>query len=79
MTELWSTEEIVRWLVSSLAVHERTARRLFSREDAPRPILIAGRKRYKRAEVERWLVNLPSIFGNETITGTKNDPTDQDR
>jgi hypothetical protein len=57
MTELWSTSEIIR----RFGLPERWVRDLLSRDDAPRPILVSGRKRYKRAEVEARLENLPPM------------------
>jgi predicted DNA-binding transcriptional regulator AlpA len=78
MTELWSASEIVRRLSGCFAVRESRVRELLSRDDAPRPILIAGRKRYRRSDVEAWVERLPSIVGNETVTGTKNGPGGQD-
>jgi predicted DNA-binding transcriptional regulator AlpA len=66
VTELWSTSQIAR----RFAVLESRVRELLSRDDAPRPILIAGRKRYKRAEVEAWVERTPSTV----VTKRSGDP-----
>lgn len=62
MTELWSTTEVIRRLGGRGIAHERVIRHLLSRDGAPCPIVIAGLKRYKRAEIEAWVERMPSVM-----------------
>jgi len=74
VTELWSVPEIARRFAAS----EPRVRELLSRAGTPRPVVVAGRERYRRADVETWAGRLPSIFGHGTVTGTKTGPMAQD-